>query len=42
MVTWIHLLCGKRAEFGKDDNPNKEPQPPCPNCGIAVGGWRRG
>jgi hypothetical protein len=40
VVTWVHYLCGKTADFGPGENPNS-PHAPCPHCGVAVGGWKR-
>lgn len=39
-MTWVHYLCGKKADFADGSNPNS-PHAPCPHCSVAVGGWRR-
>jgi hypothetical protein len=36
--TWIHMLCGKPANFKDGIDPNTTGHP-CPNCGIPLGGW---
>jgi len=35
---WIHMLCGRAAKFPAGTDPNAK-QTPCPNCGVALGGW---
>ncbi len=38
MKRWIHMLCGKVAQFREGTDPNAI-NAPCPNCGVALGGW---
>lgn len=32
------MLCCKTSTFPPGDDPNAK-QTPCPNCGVALGGW---